>query len=149
MKVYLLEHMTFYKNTEWKNVFMYQMLWFRQTTDCSKDESVSLFLQVGLLCVASQHGDLQSVSYLLREARIILPQEPSSSNPAILAAHYGHASVVKELLDSIPGKRKRDGLRFMMEQGKPLASLVTCIQYMHWIEGQLMSWSLLNDIFIV
>ncbi|KAK5935940.1 hypothetical protein CgunFtcFv8_021250 [Champsocephalus gunnari] len=70
---------------------------------------------VGLLCVASQHGDLQSVSYLLREARIILPQEPSSSNPAILAAHYGHASVVKELLDSIPGPcLRRDLLNFML-----------------------------------
>ncbi|XP_010769590.1 leucine-rich repeat serine/threonine-protein kinase 1-like [Notothenia coriiceps] len=70
---------------------------------------------VGLLCVASQHGDLQSVSYLLREARIILLQEPSSSNPAILAAYYGHASVVKELLDSIPGPcLRRDLLNFML-----------------------------------
>ncbi|TDH16768.1 hypothetical protein EPR50_G00001400 [Perca flavescens] len=63
-----------------------------------------------LLCVATQHGDLQSVCYLLKEACILVPQEPSKSNPAILAAYYGHASLVKELLDSIPGPCLRGDL---------------------------------------
>ncbi|KAF1392492.1 hypothetical protein PFLUV_G00028510 [Perca fluviatilis] len=63
-----------------------------------------------LLCVATQHGDLQSVCYLLKEARIPVPQEPSKSNPAIMAAYYGHASLVKELLDSIPGPCLRGDL---------------------------------------
>ena len=62
-----------------------------------------LVLQSRLLCVATQHGDLESVCYLLKEARVPLPQEPSDNNPAILAAHYGHANLVKELLDSVPG----------------------------------------------
>ncbi|KAM4602503.1 leucine-rich repeat serine/threonine-protein kinase 1 [Polymixia lowei] len=65
---------------------------------------------VRLLCVATQHGDLESVRYLLREARVTLPQEPSNNSPAILAAHYGHASLVKELLDSVPGPCLRTDL---------------------------------------
>ncbi|XP_049417413.1 leucine-rich repeat serine/threonine-protein kinase 1 isoform X1 [Epinephelus fuscoguttatus] len=70
---------------------------------------------VRLMCVATQHGDLQSVCYLLKEARITVPQEPSNSNPAILAAYYGHASLVKELLDSIPGPcLRRDLLNWML-----------------------------------
>ncbi|XP_074480599.1 leucine-rich repeat serine/threonine-protein kinase 1 isoform X2 [Sebastes fasciatus] len=70
---------------------------------------------VRLLCVATQHGDLQSVCYLLKEARITVPQEPSNSNPAILASYYGHASLVKELLDSIPGPcLRRDLLNWML-----------------------------------
>lgn len=62
-----------------------------------------LGLQVQLLCVASEHGDLKSVSYLLKEAHITCPQDPSNSNPAVLAAFHGHTSVVRELLDSVPG----------------------------------------------
>uniref|UniRef100_A0A3P8VNF9 non-specific serine/threonine protein kinase n=1 Tax=Cynoglossus semilaevis TaxID=244447 RepID=A0A3P8VNF9_CYNSE len=58
---------------------------------------------VQLLCVASEHGDLKSVSYLLKEAHITCPQDPSNSNPAVLAAFHGHTSVVRELLDSVPG----------------------------------------------
>ncbi|KAM8762163.1 leucine-rich repeat serine/threonine-protein kinase 1 [Acanthopagrus schlegelii] len=77
---------------------------------------------VRLLCVAIQNGDLQSVCYLLKEARITVPQEPSDTNPAILAAYYGHTSLVKELLDSIPGPcLRRDLLNWMLatscEQG--------------------------------
>ncbi|XP_076586819.1 leucine-rich repeat serine/threonine-protein kinase 1 isoform X1 [Chaetodon auriga] len=68
-----------------------------------------------LLCVAVQHGDLQSVCYLLKEARITVPQEPSDTNPAILAAYYGHTSLVKELLDSVPGPcLRRDLLNWML-----------------------------------
>ncbi|XP_035387696.1 leucine-rich repeat serine/threonine-protein kinase 1 isoform X1 [Electrophorus electricus] len=55
-----------------------------------------------LLSVASEHGDVKSVRFLLMDARVQLPQEPSKENPAILAAHYGHHAVVQELLDSIP-----------------------------------------------
>ncbi|XP_037553156.1 leucine-rich repeat serine/threonine-protein kinase 1 [Nematolebias whitei] len=58
---------------------------------------------VHLLSLATQHGDLTSVRYLLKEARITLPQEPSQSNPAVLAAQCGSTSLVKELLDSVPG----------------------------------------------
>uniref|UniRef100_A0A4W6D0S7 Uncharacterized protein n=1 Tax=Lates calcarifer TaxID=8187 RepID=A0A4W6D0S7_LATCA len=70
---------------------------------------------VHLLCVATQHGDLESVCYLLKEARISVPLEPSNSNPAILAAYYGHTSLVKELLDSIPGPcLRKDLLNWML-----------------------------------
>ncbi|KAM8894430.1 leucine-rich repeat serine/threonine-protein kinase 1 [Spinachia spinachia] len=70
---------------------------------------------VRLLSLATQHGDLQSVCYLLKEACITVPQEPSNSNPAILAAYHGHGSLVKELLDSIPGPcRRRDLLSWML-----------------------------------
>ncbi|KAM9317959.1 leucine-rich repeat serine/threonine-protein kinase 1 [Pholidichthys leucotaenia] len=70
---------------------------------------------VRLLCMASQRGDLESVRYLLKEARVTVPHEPSNSNPAILAAYYGHDSLVKELLDSIPGPcLRRDLLNWML-----------------------------------
>uniref|UniRef100_UPI0037E88571 leucine-rich repeat serine/threonine-protein kinase 1 n=1 Tax=Semicossyphus pulcher TaxID=241346 RepID=UPI0037E88571 len=65
---------------------------------------------VSLLCVATQHDDLQSVCYLLKEARITVPQQPSNSNPAILAAYCGHSSLVRELLDSMPGPGLRGDL---------------------------------------
>ncbi|XP_071001294.1 leucine-rich repeat serine/threonine-protein kinase 1-like, partial [Oncorhynchus clarkii lewisi] len=68
-----------------------------------------------LLCVATQHGDAESVSYLLHEARVPLPLEPSEGNPAILAAHYGHVNLVRELLDSVPGPCvHRDLLNWML-----------------------------------
>ncbi|TWW67041.1 Leucine-rich repeat serine/threonine-protein kinase 1 [Takifugu flavidus] len=70
---------------------------------------------VNLLCVAIQHGDQQSVQYLLKEARVPVPLDPSSTNPAILAAHCGHATLVKELLDSVPGPCLRmDLLNWML-----------------------------------
>ncbi|KAM8889549.1 leucine-rich repeat serine/threonine-protein kinase 1 isoform 3-T3 [Synchiropus picturatus] len=68
-----------------------------------------------LLCVAVQHGDLQSVCYLLKEARIPVSQEPSSGNPAILAAYYGHTSVVQELLGAMSGPcLRKDLLNWML-----------------------------------
>uniref|UniRef100_A0A674NR35 non-specific serine/threonine protein kinase n=1 Tax=Takifugu rubripes TaxID=31033 RepID=A0A674NR35_TAKRU len=71
--------------------------------------------QVNLLCVAIQHGDQQSVQYLLKEARVPVPLDPSNTNPAILAAHCGHATLVKELLDSVPGPCLRmDLLNWML-----------------------------------
>lgn len=71
-------------------------------------------LQVRLLCVATQYGDLQSVCYLLKEARIPVPLEPSNSNPAVLAAHYGHTDLVKELLDSVPGRSTASSPTFII-----------------------------------
>ncbi|XP_045065895.1 leucine-rich repeat serine/threonine-protein kinase 1-like [Coregonus clupeaformis] len=71
--------------------------------------------ELRLLCVATQHGDAESVSYLLHEARVPLPLEPSEGNPAVLAAHYGHVSLVRELLDSVPGPCvHRDLLNWML-----------------------------------
>lgn len=61
-------------------------------------------LQLELLCAASQHGDKESVRFLLKDARVPFSQETTEGNPAILAAHYGHCSVVQELLNSIPCK---------------------------------------------
>nr|XP_061819726.1 leucine-rich repeat serine/threonine-protein kinase 1 isoform X2 [Nerophis lumbriciformis] len=58
-----------------------------------------------LLCVAAQHGDVQGVHYLLKEAHVSVPSEPSKQNPAMVAAYYGHGSVVQVLLDSTPGVR--------------------------------------------
>ncbi|XP_034536413.1 leucine-rich repeat serine/threonine-protein kinase 1 isoform X2 [Notolabrus celidotus] len=70
---------------------------------------------VSLLCVATQHDDVQSVCYLLKEARVSVPVQPTNNNPAILAAYYGHTSLVKELLDSIPGPCLRaDLLNWML-----------------------------------
>ncbi|XP_056135379.1 leucine-rich repeat serine/threonine-protein kinase 1 [Lampris incognitus] len=65
---------------------------------------------VRLLCAATQHGDLESVRYLMREARVTLPPEPTDDNPAVLAAFYGHIDLVKELLDSVPGPNLGRGL---------------------------------------
>ena len=33
-----------------------------------------------------------------------LPTEPTDDNPAVVAAQFGHADVVQELLESLPGK---------------------------------------------
>ncbi|XP_016091570.1 leucine-rich repeat serine/threonine-protein kinase 1-like [Sinocyclocheilus grahami] len=57
---------------------------------------------VQLLCLVAQNGDLDGVRFLLQEARVTVPQEPSEENPAVLAAHHGHQLLVRELLDSIP-----------------------------------------------
>lgn len=61
-------------------------------------------LQLELLRAASQQGDMESVRFLLKDARVQYPQDPNEGNPAILAAHNGHHSVVQQLLDSIPCK---------------------------------------------
>uniref|UniRef100_A0A8C5H8V1 non-specific serine/threonine protein kinase n=1 Tax=Gouania willdenowi TaxID=441366 RepID=A0A8C5H8V1_GOUWI len=71
--------------------------------------------KVRLLCVAAQHDDVQSVRYILNEAHVKLPHEPSNSNPAIVAAYYGQSAVAKELLDSIHGPcLRRDLLNWML-----------------------------------
>ncbi|XP_041840522.1 leucine-rich repeat serine/threonine-protein kinase 1 isoform X2 [Melanotaenia boesemani] len=70
---------------------------------------------VRLLCVATQHNDVESVCYLLKESRISMPQEPSNQNPGVLAAQLGHTCLVRELLDSIPAPTlRRDFLNCML-----------------------------------
>uniref|UniRef100_A0AAY4E7H3 non-specific serine/threonine protein kinase n=1 Tax=Denticeps clupeoides TaxID=299321 RepID=A0AAY4E7H3_9TELE len=69
----------------------------------------------GLLCTATRNGDVESVRYLLKEARVTFPQDPSDDNPAILAAQFGHEAVIRELLDSIPGPSlRRELLNWML-----------------------------------
>ncbi|XP_030622224.1 LOW QUALITY PROTEIN: leucine-rich repeat serine/threonine-protein kinase 1 [Chanos chanos] len=68
-----------------------------------------------LLCLASQHGDVESVRFLLKEVKVPVPLEPSEENPAILAAHYGQPAVVTELLSSIPPPcMRKDLLNWML-----------------------------------
>ncbi|XP_067105188.1 leucine-rich repeat serine/threonine-protein kinase 1 isoform X1 [Osmerus mordax] len=70
---------------------------------------------VRLLCVAAQHGDIESVRYLLRDARVAMPLEPTEHHPAIQAAQHGHPCLVRELLDSVPGPcLRRDLLNWML-----------------------------------
>ncbi|XP_061669400.1 leucine-rich repeat serine/threonine-protein kinase 1 isoform X2 [Syngnathoides biaculeatus] len=61
----------------------------------------------GVLRVASQYGDDQSVRYLLQEAEVRVTTEASDQNPAVVAAHSGQSTVLRILLDSIPGVRQR------------------------------------------
>uniref|UniRef100_A0A8C4ZLF4 non-specific serine/threonine protein kinase n=1 Tax=Gadus morhua TaxID=8049 RepID=A0A8C4ZLF4_GADMO len=80
-------------------------------THCSPN--TSLFFSILFSCIV----DLlyAGVRYLLKEARVVVPQDPSDHNPAILAAHYGHAGVARELLDSVPGPCLRaDLLNWML-----------------------------------
>ncbi|XP_076879110.1 leucine-rich repeat serine/threonine-protein kinase 1 isoform X2 [Brachyhypopomus gauderio] len=68
-----------------------------------------------LLSAACEYGDMKSVQFLLQDAQIQLVQEPSEENPAILAAHYGHHTVVRELLDSVPRSCvRKDLLNWML-----------------------------------
>ncbi|XP_024117548.1 leucine-rich repeat serine/threonine-protein kinase 1 isoform X3 [Oryzias melastigma] len=59
-------------------------------------------MKVKLLSLAAHHGDAQSVTYLLKDAHIAVPQRPSGSHPVVLAASCGHLVVVQELLDCVP-----------------------------------------------
>ncbi|XP_067257484.1 leucine-rich repeat serine/threonine-protein kinase 1 isoform X3 [Chanodichthys erythropterus] len=68
-----------------------------------------------LLCLAAQNGDVDGVRFLLQDARVVVPQEPSERNPAVLAAHHGHQVLVRELLDSIPRPCvRKDLLKWML-----------------------------------
>lgn len=53
--------------------------------------------------MAAKHGDVESVHYLVKQAKVPVPREPQERCPAILAAHFGHHLVVRELLDALPG----------------------------------------------
>ncbi|CAL9701299.1 unnamed protein product [Knipowitschia caucasica] len=57
---------------------------------------------VDLLCLAAQYEDNESVRYLLKEAQVSVPWEPTERHPAMVAAHYGHVALVRQLLDSVP-----------------------------------------------
>lgn len=57
-----------------------------------------------MLSISAAHGDLETVRFLLTEKRVELPMEPTDDNPAVVAAHFGHAEVVHELLESLSGK---------------------------------------------
>lgn len=56
-----------------------------------------------LLSLAAASGDLETVHYLLTERQVELATEPTDDNPAVVAAQFGHANVVQELLESLPG----------------------------------------------
>lgn len=58
-----------------------------------------------MLSISAAHGDLETVRFLLTEKRVELSVEPTDDNPAVVAAQFGHAEVVHELLESLPGKR--------------------------------------------
>lgn len=105
---------------------------------------------VHLLCAATQHGDIESVRYLLKEARISVPQEPSNSNPAILAAYCGHTSVVKELLDSIPGPcLRRDLLNWMLATSCQQGHLDVVQLLVHSYEADAKDCAIQSDEFAV
>ncbi|CAJ0964369.1 unnamed protein product [Ranitomeya imitator] len=55
-----------------------------------------------LLRIAAAYGDVPSVRYLIHEAKVVLPTDPSDDNPVVMAAHYGHGEAVILLLDSLP-----------------------------------------------
>ncbi|KAM9311121.1 leucine-rich repeat serine/threonine-protein kinase 1 [Gastrophryne carolinensis] len=76
-----------------------------------------------ILRITSAYGDLPSVRYLLQEAQVLLPTEPSDDNPAVMAAHYGHGDTLTLLLDSVPDVCSH----------KPLLNwmLVTCCEQGH------------------
>ncbi|XP_028257720.1 leucine-rich repeat serine/threonine-protein kinase 1 [Parambassis ranga] len=105
---------------------------------------------VRLLCLATQQGDLQSVRYLLKEARITVPQEPSNSNPAILAAYYGHSSLVSELLDSIPGPcLRRDLLNWMLATSCQQGHLEVVRLLVHSYDADTRDFAIHSDEFAV
>ncbi|XP_053573569.1 leucine-rich repeat serine/threonine-protein kinase 1 [Bombina bombina] len=66
------------------------------------EENIQKHEKYQLLSITSAYGDLPSVRYLLQEAQVILPTEPSDDNPAVMAASYGHGETVTLLLDSLP-----------------------------------------------
>ncbi|KAK7930497.1 hypothetical protein WMY93_006892 [Mugilogobius chulae] len=57
---------------------------------------------VDLLCLAVEQEDYESVRYLLKEAHISVPTDPTNNHPALVAAHHGHVGLVRLLLDSLP-----------------------------------------------
>uniref|UniRef100_A0A452HCZ7 non-specific serine/threonine protein kinase n=1 Tax=Gopherus agassizii TaxID=38772 RepID=A0A452HCZ7_9SAUR len=69
----------------------------------SCEENILQVKKCQLLSIASAYGDLHAVRYLLKEALVGLPTEPSDDNPAVVAAYFGHEDIVKELLDSLLG----------------------------------------------
>uniref|UniRef100_A0A3Q0QPY8 non-specific serine/threonine protein kinase n=1 Tax=Amphilophus citrinellus TaxID=61819 RepID=A0A3Q0QPY8_AMPCI len=90
------------------------------------------------------------VCYLLKEACIAVPQEPSNSNPAILAAHYGHTNLVKELLDSIPGPSlRRDLLNWMLAKSCQQGHLDVVHLLVHSYDADAKDFAIHSDEFAV
>ncbi|XP_042331231.1 leucine-rich repeat serine/threonine-protein kinase 1 isoform X2 [Sceloporus undulatus] len=66
-------------------------------------ENISQVEKGHLLSLSAAYGDLQAVRYMLKEACVVVPLEPSDDNPAVMAAYFGHKDVAQELLDSVLG----------------------------------------------
>uniref|UniRef100_A0A286XAK7 non-specific serine/threonine protein kinase n=1 Tax=Cavia porcellus TaxID=10141 RepID=A0A286XAK7_CAVPO len=67
------------------------------------EDSTSPLEKGQLLSISAAYGDLEMVQYLLTEKHVELSTEPTDDNPAVVAAHFGHAEVVQELLESLTG----------------------------------------------
>ncbi|MEE6503637.1 hypothetical protein FKM82_004886 [Ascaphus truei] len=67
------------------------------------EENLQRHEKYQLLSIAAAYGDLPTVRYLLQEAVVVLPTEPSDDNPAVVATYFGHEETVTLLLDSLPG----------------------------------------------
>ncbi|XP_033847563.1 leucine-rich repeat serine/threonine-protein kinase 1 isoform X2 [Periophthalmus magnuspinnatus] len=57
---------------------------------------------VDLLCLAVEHEDHESAQYLLKEAQVSVPKDPTKDHPALVAARCGHVGLVRLLLDALP-----------------------------------------------
>ncbi|KAM4826424.1 leucine-rich repeat serine/threonine-protein kinase 1 [Thomomys bottae] len=68
-----------------------------------EEESASPLEKGQLLGIAAAHGDVETVRYLLTEKHVELSAEPTDDNPAVMATHFGHTEVVRELLESLAG----------------------------------------------
>uniref|UniRef100_A0A3B3UX17 non-specific serine/threonine protein kinase n=1 Tax=Poecilia latipinna TaxID=48699 RepID=A0A3B3UX17_9TELE len=114
---------------------------------------VSVFLlvvfQVRLLSVATQHCDLVSVCYLLKEARITVPQELSLSNPAVLAAHGGNTNLLKELLDSIPGTSRNNLVNCLLATACQQGHLDVVRLLVHCYDADVKDFAIHSDEFAV
>ncbi|XP_066448970.1 leucine-rich repeat serine/threonine-protein kinase 1 isoform X3 [Eleutherodactylus coqui] len=75
-----------------------------------------------LLRITAAYGDVPSVRYLLLEANVVLPTDPSDDNPVVMAAHYGHGDTVTLLLDSLPGHE--DIAEFLLQNGAGFCSYI-------------------------
>ncbi|KAM4677599.1 leucine-rich repeat serine/threonine-protein kinase 1 [Discoglossus pictus] len=65
------------------------------------EENIQKHEKYQLLSICSAYGDVPSVRYLLQEAQVILPTDPSDDNPAVMAALCGHGETATLLLDSL------------------------------------------------
>lgn len=78
-------------------------------------EAPLCFGQGQLLSISAAYGDLEMVQYLLTEKHVELSTEPTDDNPAVVAAHFGHAEVVQELLESLTGKAQHSKNRLGLQ----------------------------------
>ncbi|KAM4596959.1 leucine-rich repeat serine/threonine-protein kinase 1 [Fundulus diaphanus] len=105
---------------------------------------------VRLLTVATQHSDVASVCYLLKEARVPVPQEPSLCNPAVLAAHCGFTNLLKELLDSIHGAcLKRDLVNCLLTTACEQGHLDVVRLLVHSYDADVKDFAIHSDEFAV